>query len=41
MALENLRERLQLFYDLEARLDCGERDGRYRVRVDLPLRGMP
>lgn len=40
MALENLRERLLLFYDLEARLDCGERDGRYRVRVDLPIRRM-
>lgn len=38
MALDNLRERLLLFYDLEARLECGERDGRYRVRVDLPAR---
>lgn len=38
MALENLRERLMLFYDLEARLDCGERDGRYCVRIDLPRR---
>lgn len=40
MALDNLRERLMLFYDLEARLDCGERDGRYWVQVDLPLRRM-
>ncbi len=38
MALDNLRERLLLFYDLEARLECGVADGRYRVRVDLPLR---
>jgi two-component system sensor histidine kinase AlgZ len=38
MALDNLRERLMLFYDLEARLDCGERDGRYCVCVQLPRR---
>jgi two-component system sensor histidine kinase AlgZ len=38
MALDNLRERLMLFYDLEARLDCGEKEGRYCVCVDLPLR---
>lgn len=38
MALENLRERLLLFYDLEARLECSERDGRYCVRLDLPVR---
>lgn len=41
MALDNLRERLLLFYDLEARLECGVTDGRYRVRVDLPLRRLP
>lgn len=41
MALDNLRERLLLFYDLEARLECGVADGRYRVRVDLPLRSAP
>lgn len=39
MALTNLRERLMLFYDLEARLACGEKDGRYSVCVDLPRRG--
>lgn len=38
MALDNLRERLMLFYDLEARLECGERDGRYCVCVDFPRR---
>lgn len=41
MALDNLRERLMLFYDLEARLDCGERDGRYCVCVQLPGRSSP
>ncbi len=38
MALENLRERLMLYYDLEARLETGMAEGRYRVRVDLPVR---
>ena len=38
MALENLRERLMLFYDLEARLETRQADGRYWVRVDLPMR---
>lgn len=38
MALDNLRERLMLFYDLEARLDAGTADGRYRVRIELPQR---
>lgn len=41
MALDNVRERLMLFYDLEALLDTGVRDGRYRVRVDLPARRGP
>ncbi len=41
MALDNLRERLMLFYDLEARLETVVADGRYRVRVDLPKRGAP
>jgi len=38
MALDNLRERLMLFYDLEAQLDTGRQGARYRVRVVLPLR---
>lgn len=38
MAMENLRERLMLFYDLEARLETRQADGRYWVRVDLPMR---
>lgn len=40
MALDNLRERLLLFYDLEARLETGVADGRYRVRVVLPRRAV-
>ncbi len=38
MALANIRERLALYYDLEARLEWGETEGRYRVRILLPLR---
>ncbi len=44
MAIENIRERLALYYDLEARLETGEvklTDGRheYRVHIILPCRG--
>lgn len=38
MAVDNIRERLMLFYDLEAGLDTEVADGRYRVRVRLPFR---
>jgi two-component system sensor histidine kinase AlgZ len=38
MAIDNIRERLMLFYDLEARLDIAERDGHYRVRILFPYR---
>lgn len=38
MALDNLRERLMLFYDLEARLTIDIVAGRYRVMVELPIR---
>ena len=38
MALANIRERLMLFYDLEADLSVYEQDGRYTVAVELPLR---
>lgn len=41
MAMENLRERLMLFYDLEARLETRQAEGRYWVRVDLPMRRTP
>ena len=44
MALANIRERLALYYDLEARMETQEvtlDDGRreYRVRIALPCRG--
>lgn len=38
MALANIRERLMLFYDLEARLDTRTHDGFYEVLIELPLR---
>ena len=38
MALANIRERLMLFYDLEARLDTGAEGGRYVVRIVIPYR---
>jgi two-component system, LytTR family, sensor histidine kinase AlgZ len=38
IALDNLRERLMLFFDLEASLTISERDGRFRVRLRLPYR---
>jgi two-component system sensor histidine kinase AlgZ len=36
MALENIRERLMLFYDLEARLETEARDGVFHVTIQLP-----
>lgn len=39
IALDNIRERLQLFFDLEGQLDAREAAGRYRVTIRLPLRG--
>lgn len=38
MALANIRERLALYYDLEARLDAREDKGIYRVTMVLPCR---
>ncbi len=38
MALSNIRERLMLFYDLEASLDIVEGEGRYTVRIIVPNR---
>lgn len=38
MALENIRERLMLFYDLEARLETRQQEGRFRVLIELPYR---
>lgn len=36
MALANIRERLALYYDLEARLEIESGDGHYEVRITLP-----
>ena len=38
MALANIRERLMLYYDLEARLEIDAGDSRYQVRIILPCR---
>ena len=38
MALANIRERLMLYYDLEARLEIAERAGRYTVHIIIPNR---
>lgn len=38
MALDNIRERLMLFYDLEATLDTQQGPDAYRVRIVLPFR---
>lgn len=38
MALNNIRERLALFFDVEATLSAEEQDGEFRVRVRMPLR---
>lgn len=38
MALRNIRERLMLFFDMEATLGTEEVDGEFRVRVRIPLR---
>lgn len=38
MALENIRERLMLFYDLEAKLEASADSKTYRVRIRLPYR---
>ncbi|MDK9723244.1 MAG: histidine kinase [Sterolibacteriaceae bacterium MAG5] len=39
MALANIRERLMLFFDLEASLDIRQEPGRYLVHISLPYRG--
>jgi len=38
MALENIRERLMLFFDAEARLTTRAAQGRYRVEIEMPYR---
>lgn len=41
MAVANIRERLALYYDLEARLDIEEGSDVYRVIIHLPCRTRP
>jgi two-component system, LytTR family, sensor histidine kinase AlgZ len=38
MALNNIRERLALFFDMEANLTTEEKDGEFKVRIRMPLR---
>jgi len=38
MAQANIRERLMLFFDIEASMEAGARDGRYMVNIRMPLR---
>jgi two-component system, LytTR family, sensor histidine kinase AlgZ len=38
MALDNIRERLALFFDAEARLETRTANGRYRVEIEIPYR---
>jgi two-component system sensor histidine kinase AlgZ len=38
MALDNIRERLQLFFDAEARIATQASGGRYRVEIEIPYR---
>jgi two-component system sensor histidine kinase AlgZ len=38
MALENIRERLRLFFDAEARLESTIEGGRYCVEIEVPYR---
>ena len=38
MALDNIRERLMLFFDAEARVATLAQDGRYRVEIEIPYK---
>jgi two-component system sensor histidine kinase AlgZ len=38
MALDNIRERLALFFDAEARIETHATNGRYRVEIEIPYR---
>jgi two-component system, LytTR family, sensor histidine kinase AlgZ len=41
MALDNIRERLMLFFDAEARVETRTEGGRYSVEIELPYRRKP
>ena len=38
LAVQNIRERLALFFDAEARMETTVQDGRYRVEIEMPYR---
>jgi two-component system sensor histidine kinase AlgZ len=38
MALDNIRERLALFFDAEASIATHTANGRYRVDIEIPYR---
>jgi two-component system sensor histidine kinase AlgZ len=38
MAIENIRERLALFFDAEARMEAVQRGDRYSVELEMPYR---
>jgi two-component system sensor histidine kinase AlgZ len=38
MALDNIRERLMLFFDAEARVESRTEDGRYCVEIEIPYK---
>src|SRR4051812_8043640 len=38
MALDNIRERLALFFDAEARMETGSDGGRFRVEIEVPYK---
>ena len=38
MALDNIRERLALFFDAEARIEMQIANGRYRIEIEIPYR---
>jgi two-component system sensor histidine kinase AlgZ len=41
MALDNIRERLALFFDAEAKIETRAENGRYRVQIEMPYRTAP
>jgi two-component system, LytTR family, sensor histidine kinase AlgZ len=41
MALDNIRERLALFFDAEARIETQAAGARYRVEIEMPYRTAP
>ena len=41
MALDNIRERLMLFFDDEARLETRVEGARYQVDIEIPYRSGP